>query len=252
DEARVSGSGAAEIAGRAVRARLATAVPAALLGRLCVIGTDREAGGAVRAGLAAEAAVHAARAVEAGEPAAGAARRVRVVIDEIRLVGGRCVARVRCHAGVEAARPVRRELRDRDRGEDADDGDDHQELDQGETFRLPTLHLGTFAHHVLPWGWMGVDLGREASVVPATRPLGSARGPMVADASALRVAAAGCYAERRERHECDADHSITEPSWKIGRYIEMTRPPITTPRKRITAGSSSDMRFATMLSTSSS
>ena len=52
--------------------------------------------------------------------------------------------------------------------------------------------------------------------------------------------------------EMTPHHSITAPSWKIGRYIEITRPPITTPRKRMTAGSSNDMRFATVLSTSSS
>src|SRR5262249_35061365 len=156
-----------------------------------------------------------------------------VVVDEVGLVRGRRVARVGCHAGIEAAGPVRRELRDRDRGEDADDGHDHQELDQGESLRLLALHLGTFAHHVLPWGWMGCDRREEASVGPPTATPGSARVPPRAVAGAMRVAAAGCYAGRRERHECDTDglhtHSITEPSWKIGRYMEMTRPPITTP-----------------------
>ncbi len=46
--------------------------------------------------------------------------------------------------------------------------------------------------------------------------------------------------------------SMTAPSLKMGRYMEMTRPPITTPRKRITAGSRRDIRLFTMLSTSSS
>ena len=45
---------------------------------------------------------------------------------------------------------------------------------------------------------------------------------------------------------------ITEPSLKIGRYIEMTRPPMITPRNRMTIGSIRVVRLATMLSTSSS
>ena len=45
---------------------------------------------------------------------------------------------------------------------------------------------------------------------------------------------------------------ITAPSLKIGRYMEITRPPMITPRKRMTIGSISVVRLATMLSTSSS
>src|SRR5437899_11484331 len=46
--------------------------------------------------------------------------------------------------------------------------------------------------------------------------------------------------------------SMTAPGLTTGRYVELTRPPITTPRKRITAGSRRDIRLFTMLSTSSS
>jgi len=38
-----------------------------------------------------------------------------------------------------------------DGGEDADDRHDHEQLDQRETLRLLTLHLGNLAHAVLPW-----------------------------------------------------------------------------------------------------
>ncbi len=57
--------------------------------------------------------------------------------------------------------------------------------------------------------------------------------------------------ERRNRdgrHEGDGGdrHWITDPSLKIGRYMATTRPPMTTPRKRITIGSISDIMFATV------
>ena len=49
-------------------------------------------------------------------------RSVRVVVHEVRLLRGRRVTGIGRDAGVEAAAPIRRELRDRDGGEDADDG----------------------------------------------------------------------------------------------------------------------------------
>ena len=60
--------------------------------------------------------------------------------------------------------------------------------------------------------------------------------------------------KRDDRHDDDVelDHWITEPSLKIGRYMATTRPPITTPRNRMTIGSINDMRFATVWSTSES
>ena len=48
------------------------------------------------------------------------------------------------------------------------------------------------------------------------------------------------------------DHPMTDPSLKIGRYMEMTRPPMMMPRNRMTSGSIRVIRLATMLSTSSS
>ena len=47
-------------------------------------------------------------------------------------------------------------------------------------------------------------------------------------------------------------HYTTEPSLKIGRYIAITRPPISTPRMTMISGSISDARPATASSTSSS
>src|SRR5690606_23957106 len=43
-----------------------------------------------------------------------------------------------------------------------------------------------------------------------------------------------------------------EPSWKIGRYIDTTRPPMIVPRTTITSGSIGAGRLATATSTSSS
>src|SRR5262249_23940382 len=112
---------------------------------LCVARGDREPQGAVRAGLGAERAGDAAREVEAGKPAAGPTRRIRVVVDEVRLVGGCRITCIGRDAVVEAARTVGRELWDGDRGENADDRDHDQKLDEGESLRAVTV--GCFVHH---------------------------------------------------------------------------------------------------------
>src|SRR5690349_11147464 len=52
--------------------------------------------------------------------------------------------------------------------------------------------------------------------------------------------------------DAHGDHPMTDPSLKIGRYIAITRPPMTVPRKTMTSGSIRAVRLATALSTSSS
>ncbi len=47
-------------------------------------------------------------------------------------------------------------------------------------------------------------------------------------------------------------YEIREPSWNIGRYIEITSPPRMTPRTTMINGSIRAVRLATALSTSSS
>src|SRR5437773_11250753 len=220
-----------------------TARPGAALGSLRVGRGDGEAG-AGRTGSRAQRAGHASRQVEAGEARAGPAGQVAVGVDEVCLFCGGGVAGVRLDAGIEAACPVGGELWDGDRGEDADDRDHDQQLDQGETFRLLLLHLGALAAHTSSlldgcWSLRTARLGRTEQ----------------ARCHGARVCAASGEGDspRPECHESNGTHqSMTAPSWKIGRYMEMTRPPITTPRKRITAGSRSDIRLATVLSTSSS
>ncbi len=49
-----------------------------------------------------------------------------------------------------------------------------------------------------------------------------------------------------------AHDESSEPSWKIGRYMAITNPPITVPRTTMTSGSINAVRFATATSTSSS
>ena len=75
------------------------------------------------------------------------------------------------------------------------------------------------------------------------------------------VTRANCQTRSRVRNACGSRSVLpetisywlmTEPSLKIGRYIEITRPPMTTPRKRMTIGSIRAVRLATALSTSSS
>ena len=62
---------------------------------------------------------------------------------------------------------------------------------------------------------------------------------------------AGRVDERRksdDRHDSDdhGRHWITEPSLKIGRYMATTRPPMTTPRNRMTIGSMSAIMLLTV------
>jgi hypothetical protein len=70
------------------------------------------------------------------------------VVDEVRFLARGGVPDVRDELAAVAALAVRRELRDRDRGENADDGDDDEKLDQGEAFApLPILDDST---HPIP------------------------------------------------------------------------------------------------------
>ena len=56
----------------------------------------------------------------------------------------------------------------------------------------------------------------------------------------------------RERGHFPLYLATTSANWKIGRYIATSRPPIVTPRKRISIGSSIDVKAPTAESTSSS
>ena len=56
----------------------------------------------------------------------------------------------------------------------------------------------------------------------------------------------------RERGHCPLYLPTTSANWKIGRYIATRRPPIVTPRKRMSIGSSIAVKAPTAESTSSS
>src|SRR6185369_18046258 len=75
---------------------------------------------------------------------------VRLVVDEVGLLARRSVANVRHELAPVPTLAVRRELRDRDRRQDADDGNHDEELDQRKTLLLLPLHLGQIAHSILP------------------------------------------------------------------------------------------------------
>src|SRR5262249_62024141 len=81
----------------------------------------------------------------------------------------------------------------------------------------------------------------EASVVPRDR-------PRIHAPAERRRATVPCRASR-QRYESNA-HSITEPSWKIGRDNETTRPPVKTPGKRDNAGSGRGKKVARNVFTS--
>src|SRR5262249_27013418 len=96
---------------------------------------------------------HALREREPGQR--GAARTVRaagirVVVDEGGLLCGGRIADIRLGARVEAAGAIGRELRDRNRGEDADDGHHDEHLDQREARSGPTLRCFYMGPHVSP------------------------------------------------------------------------------------------------------
>jgi hypothetical protein len=57
---------------------------------------------------------------------------------------------------------------------------------------------------------------------------------------------------RHDRNGGGGGHWITEPSLKMGRYMATTRPPMTTPRNRITIGSMRAIMLLTVWSTSES
>src|SRR6185503_864077 len=131
-------------AGQRRGARGRTAVPGAGVARGAgVRAGDRERRGGARAGQRGQRRRREARQCRT-------ARTVRLVIDEVGFLTSRGVPNVGHELAAVAALTVRCELRDRDRGENADDRYHDEELDQRKALLLLSLHLGQIAHTILP------------------------------------------------------------------------------------------------------
>lgn len=88
----------------------------------------------IRRGVRRDLDVHVGRFLEAGE--CGVVVGVEAAVDVEGFLGRCGVATCLHGAGVVATGAVGRDLRDREGGKNADDGDDDQELDQGESFAV--------------------------------------------------------------------------------------------------------------------
>src|ERR1035437_7963178 len=96
-------------------------------------------------------------------------RVVAVVVREVGFLRGDEIAEVRLHRGDVRLFLRVGELRNRDRGKNADDDDDDQQLDEGEAL-LVTRHRGT------PWGYDGIF--ETIGQIPVTRTTWTSANPL--------------------------------------------------------------------------